>query len=80
MPALLAPGTVNPLGAPFSAGSWLIERWVFAIQIGRYPNPDLSKSAICWLAVDEYSTSAALYTLLAMVSILALIGWSSGYR
>lgn len=32
-------GRTKPVGAPFCSGSWDKDKWVLAMQIGRFPNP-----------------------------------------
>jgi len=32
-------GRIKPVGAPFCSGSWDNDKWVLAMQIGRFPNP-----------------------------------------
>ena len=46
----------NPSGLPINDGSSDKEYYVFAMQIGRLPQPNFSKSAICFFALEEYST------------------------
>lgn len=49
-------GSTNPEGAPFCAGIWEKEYWVFAIQMGKPENPCLVYISICFSALERIAT------------------------
>lgn len=45
-------GKMKSLGTPFLSGWWDRERWVFAMQMGRFPNPWKKGRERCSLSTD----------------------------
>mmetsp|Transcript_15187 Transcript_15187/g.37831 ORF Transcript_15187/g.37831 Transcript_15187/m.37831 type:complete len:484 (-) Transcript_15187:508-1959(-) len=73
-------GRVKPEGAPLALGSWLNEYCVLAMQMGRLWKPMRVYFSIWASACSVYSTPAAWYISLAIISILALMGRLTSYR
>ena len=52
-------GSVHPVGAPRTAGSWVSDRWVLAMQTGRLPQPRASKRSRASAAGASKDTAPA---------------------